>query len=122
MSQSSSSSFDSTLSDTSEDSSLFELLPDQKILDKFEDYKMDLDGYQDIKSIAKIDFSTKFMMTFGLFQEAIKRNELSERTLSLTKACIFLNPANYTVWYFRRLILAELNKDLKDEINFISKF
>ena len=116
MSSSSSSPGDSSSSD-----SIFDLLPDQTVLDKFEDYKIDLDEFRN-QTVVKIDFSSKFMTVFALFQEALKRNELSERTLNLTKACIFLNPANYTIWYFRRLILFELNKDLNEEITFISKF
>lgn len=115
----SSSSYESTDSD-----SLFDVLPDKTVLDKFADYKLDLDEFQaneDQKEVVNIDFSTKFKHTFGLFQEALKRNEISDRTLNLTKACIFLNPANYTVWYFRRIILFELEKDLTEEISFISK-
>ena len=116
----SSSSFESTDSD-----SLFDVLPDKTVLDKFGDYKIDLDQFQKDegrKEVVNIDFSSKFKLTFGLFQEALKRNEISERTLNLTKACIFLNPANYTVWYFRRIILFELEKDLNEEINFISGY
>ena len=115
----SSSSFESTDSD-----SLFDVLPDKTVLDKFGDYKIDLDQFQKDegrKEVVNIDFSSKFKLTFGLFQEALKRNEISERTLNLTKACIFLNPANYTVWYFRRIILFQLGKDLNEEINFISE-
>ena len=114
------SSSSSSSSDSSSDS-IFDLLPDQTVLDKFEDYKIDLDEFRN-QTVVNIDFSSKFMTIFALFQEALKRNELSERTLNLTKACILLNPANYTIWYFRRLILFALNKDLNEEITFISKF
>ena len=105
----------------SDSDSLFDILPGQTVLDKFDDYKIDLDQLKKQTELVNIDFSTKFMITFGLFQEALKRNEISDRTLNLTKACIFLNPANYTVWYFRRVILFELSKDLNEEINFISR-
>lgn len=115
----SSSSYESTDSD-----SLFDVLPDKTVLDKFADYKTDLDQFQmneENNDVIKIDFSTKFKITYGLFQEALKRNEISERTLNLTKACIFLNPANYTVWYFRRIILFQLGKNLNEEMDFISE-
>lgn len=114
----------SSLYDSSDSDSIFDLLPDKTILSKFEDYKLDLEQLAKDKGteVINIDFSTKFMVTFALFQEALKLDERSERTLSLTEACIFLNPANYTVWYFRRVILFDLNKDLNEEINFISMF
>lgn len=118
MSDSSQSSYESS----SESESLFEILPDLRIVDKFEDYRAnvkEIEAAED-KSTVAIDFSKKFMTTFALFQEALKRNEISERTLTLTRSCIKLNPANYTVWYFRRIILFTLNKDLNEEITFIS--
>lgn len=111
--------------ESSDSDSLFDVLPDKTVLDKFEDYKTDLDEFlkqENRQEVVNIDFSKKFKHTFALFQEALKRNEISERTLNLTKACIFLNPANYTVWYFRRIILFELNKDLYEEISFISEY
>ena len=112
-------------SSSTDSDSLFDVLPDKTVLDKFADYKIDLDQFEankDLKELVNIDFSSKFKLTFGLFQEALKRNEISERTLDLTKACIFLNPANYTVWYFRRIILFGLEKDLYEEISFISEY
>ncbi|KAI9923226.1 hypothetical protein PsorP6_002014 [Peronosclerospora sorghi] len=52
------------------------------------------------------------------FRGVLKTNEYSERTLSLTKDVIQVNPANYTVWYFRRRILAALGSDLHAELAF----
>lgn len=57
---------------------------------------------------------------FGYFRAVLKLNEKSERVLELTKDAALLNPANYTVWHFRRLILDELKSDLNDELDFIS--
>lgn len=48
----------------------------------------------------------------------LKSQEKSERALELTKDALDLNPANYTVWQYRREILRYLNKDLKEELKY----
>lgn len=52
------------------------------------------------------------------FRGVLKINEYSERTLALTLDVIEANPANYTVWYFRRRVLEALGSDLKPELQF----
>ena len=42
------------------------------------------------------------------------------RAFNLTKHAAMLNPANYTVWYYRRILLKELNLDLNQELAFIT--
>jgi len=49
----------------------------------------------------------------------LAKNELSERALELTTDCVSLNPSNYTIWYFRRLTINELKKDLFKELKYI---
>lgn len=44
--------------------------------------------------------------------------EISERAFELTTTCARMNPANYSVWEYRRHILRGLNKDLKKELDF----
>lgn len=38
--------------------------------------------------------------------------------MALTEACIWLNPANYTVWQYRREILKALAMNLQEELKY----
>jgi protein farnesyltransferase/geranylgeranyltransferase type-1 subunit alpha len=55
---------------------------------------------------------------FAYFRAILHANELSERALELTTTCSQLNPANYSVWQFRRNVLKALEKDLEAEFKF----
>jgi len=57
------------------------------------------------------------------FRAILRQDERTPRALELTKEVIDLNPANYTAWYFRRLVMDALKDsyDLHDEIKFVSK-
>lgn len=53
---------------------------------------------------------------FGYLRAVIAKREMSERALELTTEALQLNPANYTVWQYRRDILAALKSDLHVEL------
>ena len=48
----------------------------------------------------------------------MNKREVSDRAFELTTVCTTLNPANYSVWEYRRFLLRELKKDLKEELEF----
>jgi hypothetical protein len=54
------------------------------------------------------------------FRAFLDKNELSGRSLEVTTRVIELSSANYTAWYFRRLVLKHLNADLRPELDFVS--
>lgn len=71
--------------------------------------------------VVAIAYSEKFKETFNYFRAITQKNEISERSFQLTSDALNLNPANYTVWQYRRILLKELKKDLKDELLFVRR-
>jgi len=55
------------------------------------------------------------------FRAVMQRDERSERALELTAEVIALNAANYSVWYYRRLLIDDLKVDLLKELEFVTK-
>ena len=45
---------------------------------------------------------------YGRFRKAMAKNELTRRTLALTRYIIEECPAHYTVWYYRQCIVRHL--------------
>jgi len=56
-------------------------------------------------SVCRIDYPPNFVKAYDYFRAVLRRKELTPRALQLTRLCLEQNPANYTVWHYRRLCL-----------------
>lgn len=69
--------------------------------------------------VCSIAYKPAFSTAMSYFRALLAVEEVSERALSLTRHVIGLNAANYTAWYYRRVCLFSLNKDLNEELDYI---
>ena len=65
-----------------------------------------------------ISFVLPVKDAYDYFRGILISGEKSERALDLTTDCIWLNPANYTVWTYRREILKTLGSNLQEELKY----
>nr|SVE74272.1 EOG090X08PK [Daphnia barbata] len=71
--------------------------------------------------VVAIAYSDRFKDTFNYFRAVVLKNEISERAFELTSDALELNPANYTVWQYRRTILKGLEKNIQKELTFVRR-
>nr|CAG4647177.1 EOG090X08PK [Megafenestra aurita]SVE92480.1 EOG090X08PK [Megafenestra aurita] len=71
--------------------------------------------------VVAIAYSDRFKDIFNYFRAIVMNNEISERAFQLTTDALELNPANYTVWQYRRTILKELGSNLQKELLFVRR-
>ncbi|KAL5201846.1 hypothetical protein ABZP36_036200 [Zizania latifolia] len=71
--------------------------------------------------VVPIAYRSDFREVMDYFRALYFAGERSVRALHLTAEVIGLNPGNYTVWHFRRLVLEALDADLQEEMNFVDQ-
>lgn len=67
----------------------------------------------------RIAVSEQFRDAFAYLRAVLASGEISSRVFLLTEDCIQLNPANYTLWQFRRELLKKLQIDLSKELKYL---
>eukprot|EP00088_Acartia_fossae_P064465 TRINITY_DN7931_c0_g1_i4.p1 TRINITY_DN7931_c0_g1~~TRINITY_DN7931_c0_g1_i4.p1 ORF type:complete len:348 (-),score=75.14 TRINITY_DN7931_c0_g1_i4:838-1881(-) len=68
--------------------------------------------------VVRIAYSERFTDVYDYFRGVMRTGEKSARVLQLTEDALEQNPANYTVWYYRREVLKALDSDLKKEMKY----
>uniref|UniRef100_A0ACD6AHI7 Uncharacterized protein n=2 Tax=Avena sativa TaxID=4498 RepID=A0ACD6AHI7_AVESA len=71
--------------------------------------------------VVAIAYRDDFREVMDYFRALYAAGERSPRALRLTAEAIGLNPGNYTVWHYRRVVLEALDADLLQEIIFVDR-
>jgi len=71
--------------------------------------------------ICVIAYTDEFKDVMNYFRAILQKDERSQRAFDLTSEVLEQNAANYTAWYFRRVLLEHLKLDLKQELEFVSQ-
>ena len=71
-------------------------------------------------AVCTITYPSEFVYAYDYLRALLKADERSARALELTTACLELNPANYTVWHFRRRCLVALSNSSPSEGQYVN--
>ncbi|KAJ3288203.1 hypothetical protein HK104_008278 [Borealophlyctis nickersoniae] len=69
--------------------------------------------------LVPISYPPEYLTAMNYFRAIAQKNEKSERALELTSFIIDQNPAHYTIWHYRLMVLEHLKKDFRSELEFI---
>ncbi|OON17980.1 protein prenyltransferase alpha subunit repeat-containing domain protein, partial [Opisthorchis viverrini] len=73
------------------------------------------------RNVVRIAYSPQFVDAHDYMRAVLLKDERSERALEITGTVLLLNPANFTVWEYRRRILISLQVDLVEELQLTGK-
>jgi len=68
--------------------------------------------------VVQIAYTDRYKDVYDYFRAVLKSGEKSQRVLELSEDAVELNPANYSVWHFRREVLKALGSDIKEELQY----
>lgn len=71
--------------------------------------------------LAAIAYSEEYEETMSYLRAVMAANEYSPRVLDLTEDLIDMNPAHYTVWLYRAQCLFAIDRNLKEELEWLNE-
>jgi len=71
--------------------------------------------------LAQIAYTEEYSEAMSYLRAIMAKEEISDRALKITEHIIKINPAHYTVWLYRAMVIFELSYDLRDEIHFLNE-